>query len=71
MIKDLFEEVEVDKLFKDNAPIIKKIVGGEVKDKKAPKQDMKEANELRIPAKAIPANASAALKDLSHRKFKT
>lgn len=66
MIKDLFEEVEVDKLLKDNAPIIKKIVGGEVKDKKAPKQDLKESsNELRIPAKAIPANASAALKDLS------
>nr|DAS11525.1 MAG TPA: hypothetical protein [Caudoviricetes sp.] len=65
MIKDLFEEVEVDKLLKDNAPIIKKIVGGEVKDKKPPKQDMKEANELRIPAKAVPANASAALKDIS------
>lgn len=65
MIKDLFEEVEVDKLLKDNAPIIKKIVGGEVKDKKPPKQDMKEANELRVPAKAIPANASAALKDIS------
>nr|DAQ41125.1 MAG TPA: hypothetical protein [Caudoviricetes sp.] len=65
MIKDLFEEVEVDKLLKDNAPVIKKIVGGEVKDKKAPKQDLKEANELRIPAKAIPANASAALKDIS------
>lgn len=65
MIKDLFEEVEVDKLLKDNAPIIKKIVGGEVKDKKAPKQDMKESNELRIPAKAIPVNASAALKDIS------
>ena len=66
MIKDLFEEVEVDKLLKDNAPIIKKIVGGELKDKKAPKQDLKESsNELRIPAKAIPANASAALKDIS------
>lgn len=65
MIKDLFEEVEVDKLLKDNAPIIKKIVGGEVKDKKPPKQDLKESNELRIPAKAIPANASAALKDIS------
>ena len=65
MIKDLFEEVEVDKLLKDNAPIIKKIVGGEVKDKKPPKQDMKESSELRIPAKAVPANASAALKDIS------
>lgn len=65
MIKELFEEVEVDKLLKDNAPIIKKIVGGEVKDKKPPKQDLKESSELRIPAKAIPANASAALKDIS------
>ena len=65
MIKDLFEEVEVDKLLKDNAPIIKKIVGGEVKDKNPPKQDLKESSNLRIPAKAIPANASAALKDIS------
>lgn len=61
MIKDLFEEVEVDKLLKDNAPVVKKIIGGEVKGKKPPKADLKES--ITIPKNAEAINGSAVLKD--------
>ena len=61
MIKDLFEEVEVDKLLKDNAPVVKKIIGGEIKGKKPPKADLKES--ITIPKNAEAISGSTVLKD--------